>query len=457
MPALSRPIAIALILAALTGCQAPGFMGLSSSTTPDATQAGSQLVRARFRVLIPASLAQGVTTAPPSSTDAATSPGQAGALAVVGAKVYLEGQTTTYDFTDDQGFASLGLVQGQLTPIRAEFKTADGSVIGMSALAYVGDNVQSVPIFPISLSTTLVTSKIAQKFPYSDLKYLNFTSIQKAESQVDQALRTPDGAYDPQYLPDLSRQWSVMDLDQALIRLDPILSRALASVLATPIPDDSSMAASRSLSATDSLPLLDATLSTTLSATPSLSATSSATASLVATPDATVSVKILSGDDSLFAGEVGSKWVYDLFDSEGKPHGQVVRQVTKASLKGQGEFLMGTETGAWDGHDRQMIFLMKRSPSLIRFAAAYRPSVDYPLPLKDGQSWAAAPGIRAIAHAPTEASGSWRIDFSRIKDGTKQDWSEWLAAGKGFTRLQWYDPHGHRWEARLHSASSTLR
>lgn len=453
MSAIHRPIAIALILAAVTGCQAPGFMGLSNSaTSPDAATGSSRLMRARFRVLIPISLAQGISVAPPSATDAATSPNHFDDRAVVGAKVYLEGQSTAVDMTDDLGFASLALAQGRLTPVRAEFKTPDGNVT-MSALVYIGKDTQSLPVFAINVASTLVTSKIAQKFQFSDLKYLDYSKLQGGVAAVEQAIRTPDGAYDPRVLPRLTRQWTVLDSAQALVRLDPILTQALAEVLDTPIPSADEAAAS------SSAPILassSVTASASFSTSASRAASLSATMSFKANADATVSALAMLGDMSLFAADLNSRWIYDLYDPDGRPQGQLVRKVSKLSSKANGILVTGTETGTWGGHSRELRFLMKRSPSQVRVAAAYRPSVDYPLPLTDERSWQAAPGITAIAHAPSEeSSGSWRIDFTQEKNQRNLAWSEWLAPGQGFTRMQWFDLHGHRWEARLQPMSDS--
>lgn len=440
---LHRAITISLILTAVTGCQAPGFMGLSNSaTSPDGASESSRLMRARFRVLIPSSMAQGITVAPPSSTDAATSPNHFDDRAVIGAKVYIEGQSAVMDTTDDMGFASLALVQGRLTPVRAEFKTPDGPVT-MSALVYVGKEPQSLPVFAINVASTLVTSKIARKFRFSDLRYLDYAKLQGGIAAVDQAIRTPDGAYNSEVLPRLTRQWTVLDTAQALVRLDPILNQALAEVLNTPIPSGDDLAASASLLASPSVPILGASSSASSSGSVDLPAS----ASFKASGDATVSASTMLGDLSLFPADLDSRWVYDLYDPDGKAQGQMVRKVSKVTSKANGLVVAGSESGNWGGHSRELRFLMKRSTSQVRVAAAYRPTIDYPLPLTDGQSWQAAPGITAIAHAP--ASGSWRIDFMQERNARKFSWSEWLAPGVGFTRMQWMDRQGRRWEARL--------
>lgn len=423
---------IALALVAITGCQAPGFMGLSgNSTVPDATQ-GAHMVRARFRVLIPASLAQGLTLAPYSPEEATRSGGHLDDRSVVGAKVFLDGQTAVQDTTDDLGFASLAVPQGRLVPVRAEFK-APGGTVSMTALVRVDADAQAAPVFSVTLASTLVTSKVAQRFRYEELDYLSYDRIQAGTLTVDQAIRGRDGAYDPSYLPNLGRQWTVLDTAQSLARLDPILTRALSDVLATEIP-----AASASVPASAS-PVPVATASRAPIASPSVPAT----ASVAATP----SIRI--ADLSLFTAEMGQRWTYDLFDADGKPSGTMERAVAKVAAKANGVLITGTELGDWNPNGRELRFLMKRTATGVKFAAAYRPSVDYPLPMADGQTWRAATDISAVSHALEDG---WRVDFKRLQNGRTVSWSEWLAPGVGFTRLQWVDPRtGRRWEARLHA------
>lgn len=424
---------VALALIALTGCQAPGFMGLSgNSTVPESSQ-GVRMVRARFRVLIPASLAQGLKLAPYSPEEATRSGGHIDDRSVVGAKVFLDGQPNVQDTTDDLGFASLAVPEGRLTPVRAEFK-APGGTVSMTALILAGSRDEQAPVFSVTLASTLVTSKIAQRFRYEELDYLPFDKIQSGTQTVDQAIRGRDGAYDPSYLPNLGRQWTVLDTAQSIARLDPILTRALADVLATKIP-----AASASVAATRSL-----TPAPTASVLPRLQAPATPSVA-TASPVATTSQRV--ADLSLFVADMGQRWTYDLTDHEGKPAGTMVREVVKVSAKPNGVLLTGTEHGDWNPTGREMRYLMKRTPTGVQFSAAYRPQVLYPLPLRDGQTWRAATDVTAKAQALEDG---WRIDFSRVQNGKTVSWSEWLEPGVGFTRLQWIDPRmGRRWEAVL--------
>lgn len=420
---------IALALIALTGCQAPGFMGLSGdSTVPEASQ-GTRMVRARFRVLIPASLAQGLTLAPYSAEQATRSGGHLDDRSVVGAKVFLDGQTNAQDTTDDLGFASLAVPQGRLTPIRAEFK-APGGTVSMTALVLAGSPDETAPVFSITLASTLVTSKIAQRFRYEELVHLPYDKIQSGTETVDQAIRGRDGAYDPSYLPNLGRQWTVLDTAQSIARLDPILTRALAEVLATRIP------AATASATTSVTPVPTASVLPRLAvATPSVATASVATSSLQV------------ADLSLFVADMGQRWAYDLMDEEGQVAGTMVREVVKVSAKPNGVLITGREESGWSHSDREMRFLMKRTPTGVQFSAAYRPQVQYPLPLADGQTWRAATDVSARARY---VDGAWRVDFARVQNGKTISWSEWLEPGIGFTRMQWLDPRtGRRWEAVL--------
>ncbi|MNT49777.1 hypothetical protein D3C72_1866500 [compost metagenome] len=163
----------------------------------------------------------------------------------------------------------------------------------------------------------------------------------------------------------------------------------------------------------------------------------------------------VQADDRLFPVELGRTWTYDLYNGADQPMGTVTRQVAKVTPKANGLLVQGTETGAWT--DNELRFLMRRTPSGVQFAAANRPSVTYPLPLSDGHTWQAAPDIRAVAHAPvaTEAAteswdASWRIDFTRERNGKTARWSEWFSPEVGLTRFQWLDSRtGDRWDARL--------
>lgn len=431
--ALRRSMTVALALLALTGCQAPGFMGLSADSTVPETSQGVQMVRARFRVLIPASLAQGLTLAPYSPEAATRSGGHLDDRSVVGAKVFLDAQPNVQDTTDDLGFASLAVPQGRLTPVRAEFK-APGGTVSMTALILVEAEAKAAPVFSVTLASTLVTSKIAQHFRYEDLNHLPYARIQSGTLTVDQAIRGRDGAYDPSYLPNLGRQWTVLDTAQSIARLDPILTRALADVLATRIP---AATASATLSATASL-----TPAPTASVLPKAETGLTASAS-----PAVASASLKVADLSLFAAAMGQRWTYDLIDDQGEPRGTMVREVVKVSAKPNGVLLTGTEEGDWNPTGSKLRFLMKRTPTGIQFAAAYRPQVQYPLSMVDGQTWRAAADIAATAHADED---SWRIDFARLQNGRTVTWSEWLAPGLGFTRLQWIDPRSNRrWEAVL--------
>ncbi|HEY9856938.1 MAG TPA: hypothetical protein V6D05_14435 [Stenomitos sp.] len=436
MRTLRQSMTIALALVAITGCQAPGFMGLSgNSTVPEATQ-GAHMVRARFRVLIPASLSQGLNLAPYSAEEATRSGGHLDDRSVVGAKVFLEGQNTLQDTTDDLGFADLAVPQGRLTPVRAEFK-APGGTVSMTALILVDEDAASAPVFSITLASTLVTSKIAQRFRYEDLNYLPYDKIESATLTVDQAIRDRDGSYDPSYLPNLGRQWTVLDTAKSIARLDPILTRALADVLATQIP----ATASATVSATAS-----AAPAATVSVLPKLS---EATVSVPASPSVEATTSARVADLSLFTAAMGQRWTYDLLDDQGEPSGTMVREVVKVAAKPNGVLLTGSEQGDWNPSGNGMRFLMKRTPTGVSFAAAYRPQVNYPLPMADGQTWRAATDVTAVAHAEQDA---WRVDFTRVQFGKTTSWSEWLAPGVGFTRLQWVDPRtNRRWEARLHT------
>ncbi|MNX75861.1 hypothetical protein D3C86_1073500 [compost metagenome] len=442
-----RTLAIALALTVLTGCQAPGFMGLSDNATAPEVES-NRVVRARFRVLVPASLSENLTLAPVSQPPATYSESQYDDRSVVGARVFLDSQPNVTDTTDDLGYASLAVPQGQLVPVRAEFKTPNGTV-SMTAIIRVDGTEQAAPIFPITVASTLVTSKIAQRFSFKDLRHLNYQQILEGTKTVNQAIRTSTGAYDPRYLPNLARTWSVLDTAQTLARLDPILNRALAKVLATPIPAEpvasTSVAASASVVAPPAALPLSGKLA---SPTPTASAAAAADQAVDTAERATA-------DARLFPTEPGRRWAYDLFDGEGQRLGLLTREVAKVIPKANGLLVQGVESGEWAGNELR--FLMKRTASGVQFAAAYRPSVTYPVPMADGQSWQAAPDIQAVAHAPvaTEAATeswdtSWRIDFKRQRDGKTTEWSEWLAPGEGFTRFQWLDPRtGERWDARL--------
>lgn len=446
-PSVSRrTIAIALAMTVLAGCQAPGFMGLSDNSTSPGVET-NRVVRARFRVLVPASLAQDVTLAPVSQPPATWSEGHYDDRSVVGARVFLDSQPSITDTTDDLGYASLAVPHGQLVPVRAEFKTLSGTV-SMTTLIRVDGVEQAAPIFTFTVASTLVTSKIAQRFSFKELRHLDYQQILEGTRTVNQAIRTSNGAYDPRYLPNLARTWSVLDTAQTLARLDPILNRALADVLATPIP--TGQAASASVAASPSaLP--------SPVATPLLVPVASATATASALPDPSGAAEPdqALADARLFPTEPGRRWAYDLFDGAGQRLGTLTREVAKVTPKGGGVLVQGVESGEWAGNELR--FLLKRTPAGVQFAAAYRPSVEYPLPLMDGQTWKAAPDIQAVAHAPlaTEAASaswdaSWRIDFKRVRNGKTTEWSEWLAPDGGFTRFQWMDPRtGDRWDARL--------
>jgi len=441
---LRQSMTIALALVAITGCQAPGFMGLSgNSTVPEAAQ-GAHMVRARFRVLIPASLSQGLNLAPYSAEEATRSGGHLDDRSVVGAKVFLDGQNTVQDTTDDLGFASLAVPQGRLTPVRAEFK-APGGTVSMTALVLVEKDAESAPVFSLTLASTLVTSKIAQRFRYEDLNYLPYDKIESATLTVDQAIRGRDGAYDPSYLPNLGRQWTVLDTAQSIARLDPILTRALADVLATQIPATASATVSATASATVSA-TASAAPDATVSVLPKLSG---ATVSVPASPSADATTSVRVADLSLFTAGMGQRWTYDLLDEKGEPGGSMVREIVKVAAKPSGVLLTGIERGDWNPSGSEMRFLMKRTPTGVSFAAAFRPQVNYPLPLTDGQTWRAATDLTAVAHAEQDA---WRVDFTRVQYGKTTSWSEWLAPGVGYTRIQWVDPRtNRRWEARLHT------
>lgn len=417
-------------------------MGLNgSATTPDALSDGSHLVRARFRVLVPSELARGVALAPDAEPEASPSSLRADDRAVVGARVFLDAQPSVTDTTDDLGYASLALLQGHLTPVRAEFKTPNGTV-SMTALVMIGPDAEAAPVFPISLASTLVMSKLAQHFSFSDLGSLPYGRIRTDTGVVDLALRTADGSYDPRYLGSLPRQWTVLDTVRAMTLVDPLLNAALADVLSVRIRSD----ASPSLSASASDPAATASPSASGSLAPSVVASASSTSS-GAVSEATPS---LSADETLFAAELGQRRVYDLVDASGHSLGRMTRVIVKATPTNDSLVLTGHESGEWAGVGHPLTFLMKRSPSGIEFSAAYRPAVVYPLPLTDGQTWEAATGISAVAHREASPKGSWRIDFKRDVDGHVRSWSEWLTSGVGFMRFQWFDPRsGARFEARL--------
>lgn len=419
-----RSLALALILLTVAGCQAPGFMGLSGSETGEAGTSETRVARARFRVLVPASLGTGLPLVS-QTMEATGSRGYGGDRAVTGALVFLEAQPAVRDTTDADGYASLAVPVGALTPVRAEFQTPDG-LVSMTGLAYLDPQATEVPTLALTVASTLVTSRLAQRFRFAELAYLDALEVARATEVVDRALRTPQGDVDPRYMPRLVRQWSVLELAESMARLDPVLNGALARVLVrrSPTPGPASGSLAPLASASAGVPR--------------------------ATPDATLSVPASSslrvGDARLFPLSVGRSWVYDLLDESGEVVGTHARVIERLAPRPGALLATSRETGDWAGEEEGLRFLVRRSAQGIRVAGAFRPSVVYPLPLSNGRKWAAAPEIEAIAHAPAASPsldeawpGAWRVDFKRQRPQGPVRWSEWLVPDVGFVRMQWVD------------------
>jgi len=410
-------VAAGLLAGALVACQAPGFMGLNGeSAIPGLGLDSYTLARVPIRVMLPAEVAPGKR-----SLDRPEVPAE-------GAKVYLALDPTITALTDAEGIAPLTIPVNGIQLIRAEIRTASGTMVleGMMGLPFSqgrekqsGPNTVSVPSMrelneplTLSLASTLVAAHLQERFTTEQIRYLDPAHVLAATREVSQVLKPDTGGYRTASLPDLSEIEDVRRVAQELVARHEKVREAFRQVFAARVPD---------LTATPS-----ATASELPEASPSV--------------EASESTAVLLAGANLFPLKAGTSTMFSLIDTEDHVIGQVVRTLTKVTERPDGMRADGQLAMTADGKTTRTRFMLKLQPNQLKLSLPYRPELTYPLPFTEDAEWVPAPGLLAKA---TRVAGegdepdTWTVSITGDLKGQPVEWTEVYQPQAGLIGFTW--------------------
>lgn len=410
-------LAAGLLVGVLAGCQAPGFMGLNGeSAIPGLGIDHYTLARVPIRVMVPAEGASGR-----HSADVPEIPAE-------GAKVYLALDPEISARTDSEGIAPLTIPVNGVQLIRAEVRTAAGTMHleGMMGLPFSrereqasGPNTVSLPTMrelneplTLSLASTLVAAHLQERYTPEEIRYLDPMHVLTATREVTQALKAGGMGYQTASIPDLTEFEDVRRLAQELVQRHEKVRAAFQMVFTARVPERAA----------------------TPSATASLEA--EATASVAA--DATLPQSVAGTE--LFPLEAGSRATFQLVDAQQQVVGQVVRTLTRVSERTDGVVATGTLEQTVEGQPRQWRFMIKRQADKIMLSMPYRPELTYPLPFADGGEWIPAKGLLAKSTFAPGQQGepdAWTIHVTGEIKGKPVEWTEVYQPENGLVAFSW--------------------
>ncbi len=411
-------IAAGLLAGVLAACQAPGFMGLNGETTIPGLGGldAYTLARVPIRVILPAEVAPGRRT------------GDGPEVPAEGAKVYLVLDPSIQARTDAEGIAPLTIPVNGVQLIRAEVRTAAGTLRleGMMGLPFSrereqanGPNTVALPSMrelneplTLSLASTLVAAHLQERFTPEQIRYLDPAQVLNVTREVTQVLKPSSGSYRTASIPDLTEVDDVRRVAKDLVARHEKVREAFRVLFVSRVPD------------------LLATPSATASALPV------ATASAVAT----ASTAIATAGTDLFPLKAGARTTYTLLDAEDKPVGTVVRTLTKVTTRTNGLTASGRLVLTRDGKTSQWRFMLKRQDNRVTLSMPYRPEMTYPLPFTEDAEWIPAPGLIAKAtRMPGEgdAPETWTITISGDLKGQPVAWTEIYQPEVGLVSFTW--------------------
>lgn len=414
---VSTLIAAGLVAGVLVACQAPGFMGLNGeSTIPGLGLDSYTLARVPIRVVLPAEVAPGKRT-----LDRPEVPAE-------GAKVYLALDPSRASHTDAEGIAPLTIPVNGIQLIRAEIRTASGTLLleGMMGLPFSrareqqsGPNTVSLPSMrelneplTLSLASTLVAAHLQERYTPEQIRYLDPAHVLAATREVAQVLKPSNGGFRTASIPDLTEATDVRRVAQELVSRHEKVREAFNLVFAARVPE--------------------------LLATPS--ATASAIPEATASEEATVSTAVVSAGSDLFPLKAGTRTTFTLVDAENQPLGSVERTLTKVTQRTDGIRATGELVLTRDGKRTLRRFLLKLQPDQLKLSLPYRPELTYPLPFTEDAEWIPAPGLLAKATRDAgdgEAPETWTISISGELKGQPVAWTEVYQPQVGLVAFTW--------------------
>jgi hypothetical protein len=410
-------IAAGLVAGVLVACQAPGFMGLNGETAiPGLGLESYTLARVPIRVMLPADVVPGRHT-----SDRPEVPAE-------GAKVYLALDPQITSLTDAEGIAPLTIPVNGIQLIRAEIRTASGTMRleGMMGLPFSrereqksGPNTVSLPSMrelneplTLSLASTLVAAHLQERYTPEQIRYLDPAQVLTTTREVSQALKLSTGGYRTASLPDLTDADDVRRVAQELLDGNVKVREAFRQVFTARVPD------------------LMATPSATASAQPEASASAEATPSLT----------VAAAGADLFPLVAGTQTTYTLIDAEDNAVGQVVRTLTKVTEKSDGKLASGRVTLTVDGKTTQARFMLKLQANRLKLSMPYRPELTYPLPFTEESEWIPAPGLLAKATrvaGEQDTPDTWTVTITGNLKGKPVSWTELYQPEVGLVGFTW--------------------
>jgi hypothetical protein len=411
-------IGAGLMAGVLVACQAPGFMGMNGeSAIPGLGLDSYTLARVPIRVMLPAEVMPGRR-----SSDRLDLPAE-------GAKVYLALDPATTVMTDSEGIAPLTIPVNGIQVIRAEVRTAAGTMLleGMMGLPFSrereqsrGPNTVSLPSMrelneplTLSLASTLVAAHLQERYAVEQIRYLDPAQVLAVTREVSQALKTSSGGYRTASLPDLTDIEDVRRVAKDLVERHEKVRSAFQEVFTARIPD------------------LTASPSATASAMPIATASAAV---------ATASAPVHSAGHELFPLTSGTNTTYTLFDAEDQVIGTIVRMLTRVSEKSGGTLANGRLTLTQDGKTSQKRFLFKLQPHQLKLSMPYRPEMTYPLPFVDGAEWVPSAGLTAkvTRTAPSQHQAeAWTVTITGDLKGQPVTWTETYQPEVGLVAFTW--------------------
>lgn len=420
MTARSLRILIGAGLAAgvLVACQAPGFMGMNGDTgIPGLGLDAYTLARVPIRVMLPAEVVPGRR-----SSDRKDVPAEA-------AKVYLALDPTRTVMTDAEGIAPLTIPVNGIQVIRAEVRTAAGTMTleGMMGLPFSrereqasGPNTLALPSMrelneplTLSLASTLVAAHLQERYTIEQIRYLEPAMVLAATREVSQALKASTGGYQTASLPDLTDARDVQRVANELVARHSKVKEAFRLVFTARIPE--------------------------LTASPSATASALPVTATASTP-ASASVAAASAESELFPLKSGAQTTFSLVDDEDKALGTVVRSLTRVTQKTDGVRASGLLTLTMGGKKSEWRFLLKQQPNQLKLSMPHRPELTYPLPFIDGAEWVPAPGLTAKVErqAPqAESAETWTVTIAGELNGKPVSWTERYQPQVGLVAFTW--------------------
>lgn len=414
---VSNLVSAGLIAGLLVACQAPGFMGLNGEATiPGLGLDSYTLARVPIRVMLPAEVSPGKR-----SIDRPEVPAE-------GAKVYLALDPSKFSRTDAEGIAPLTIPVNGIQLIRAEVRTASGTMLleGMMGLPFSrereqsnGPNTVALPSMrelneplTLSLASTLAAALLQDRYTPEQIRYLDPAQVLAAIREISQVLKPSTSGYRTASLPDLTDPEDVRRVAQELMVRHEKVRDAFRLVFAARVPD--------------------------LLATPS--ATASAVEEATASAEASASATVGAVSTDLFPLKAGMRTAFTLMDAENQPVGHVVRTLTKVTERPDGIRATGQMALTLDGKTSVTRFLLKLQPDQLKLSLPYRPELTYPLPLTEDAEWIPAAGLTAKATRVVgegEEPDTWTVTISGDLKGQPVSWTEVYQPGVGLVAFTW--------------------